>query len=196
MGERSTREAAIEAARELLVEEGFAELSMRRVASAVGVSAPALYRHFDSKQALVWAVVGQGYRVFIDTLAGALAADSPLERFRECGRCYFRFAREQPGYYMLIFGFTARDFGFRDIPDSVCQQGEVAFRMLVDRIRECIDAKLFVDESPQSLATFVWAETHGLASLRLAGRLVELDDAAFAQEVEHAIERLVRALRR
>lgn len=196
MDGRSTREAAIEAARELLVDEGFVQLSMRRVAGRVGVSAPALYRHFDSKEALVWAVVAQGYRVFIDYLAGALAADSPLERFRECGRCYFRFAREQSGYYALIFGFSERDFGFRDIPDSVCQQGDVAFQMLVDRIRECIDAKLFTDDPPQSLALFVWAETHGLASLRLAGRISQLPDGAFDAEVERAIERLVHALRR
>lgn len=56
MGEVSTRERALAAALELFGRRGYAGVSMNDIAQAVGVRAPSLYKHFDSKDAL-WAEV-------------------------------------------------------------------------------------------------------------------------------------------
>ena len=54
-----TEEAILEAARNVLAEGGVGALSMRSLAERVGVSATAIYHHFDGKDALVAQVVQQ-----------------------------------------------------------------------------------------------------------------------------------------
>jgi AcrR family transcriptional regulator len=191
----TTRDLALAAARRVILEEGLGALSMRRIAKEADVSAPALYRHFDSKEALAWIVVGEGFAFLVQYLSRALAAANPVERFVASGRAYLDFAREKPGYYTLVFGSTMRDLGNDCVPESTRTSGAAAFQMLIDRVRECMDAGVFEEEDARSVALFVWSEVHGLASLRLAGRLAELDDLAFEEERERCLGRIVRALR-
>lgn len=189
-----TKERALDAARKIILEEGLGALSMRRVAADVDVTAAALYRHFASKEALAWIVVGEGYAKLVQYLSRALLASTPVARFVESGRAYLDFAAEQPAYYTLVFGSTMRDLGNEAIPETTRARGAMAFQALVDRVRECMDAGDFVQDDPRSVALFVWSEVHGLASLRLARRLEELDAEAFVVERERCLARVVRAL--
>lgn len=54
--ERNTRDGIIDTALRLLEETGLPDLSMRRLASALGVQPSALYWHFENKQSLLAAV--------------------------------------------------------------------------------------------------------------------------------------------
>ncbi|ODT24983.1 TetR/AcrR family transcriptional regulator [Microbacterium sp. SCN 69-37] len=72
---RTTRERAkaeradalVEAAARLFAQHGFDGVSLEELGSAVGVSGPAVYRHFDSKRALLGAIL---LRASSDLLAG------------------------------------------------------------------------------------------------------------------------------
>jgi AcrR family transcriptional regulator len=69
-----TRDRLEKAAVRLFVEKGVAETSVRDIARAVDISEGALYRHFVSKDELVWAVFERHYVEFasrLDALAGA-----------------------------------------------------------------------------------------------------------------------------
>ena len=69
-----TRERIEKAAIRLFVEKGVAETSVRDIARAVDVSEGALYRHFVSKEELVWDVFERNYVAFagrLDALARA-----------------------------------------------------------------------------------------------------------------------------
>ena len=61
-GSRETETAILEAARNLLAEGGLDALSMRAVASQVGLSATAIYHWFEGKEDLVDRVVLHGFR--------------------------------------------------------------------------------------------------------------------------------------
>jgi AcrR family transcriptional regulator len=56
-----TRDRIEKAAIRLFVEQGVTETSVRDIARAVGLSEGALYRHFVSKEQLVWAVFERHY---------------------------------------------------------------------------------------------------------------------------------------
>jgi AcrR family transcriptional regulator len=69
-----TRDRIEKAAIRLFVEKGVTETSVRDIARAVGISEGALYRHFVSKDALVWAIFERHYVAFagrLDALAEA-----------------------------------------------------------------------------------------------------------------------------
>ena len=55
-----TRQSILEAARDLYAKEGVHALSMRKLADQVGISATAIYRHFDDKEHLILAAVLPG----------------------------------------------------------------------------------------------------------------------------------------
>ena len=101
--ERDTREAILESARDLLVQGGLESLSMRKVGQAAGVSATAIYRHFEDKDALLSAAVTRGAQIFGSYLMDALGEATPFARLRRMGRRYFDFALEHRHDYQLLF---------------------------------------------------------------------------------------------
>ena len=67
-----TRQRIEEAATKLFVARGITETSVRDITREVGISEGALYRHFESKDDLVWQTFEQGYTSFardLETLA-------------------------------------------------------------------------------------------------------------------------------
>src|SRR6476620_1916067 len=55
---RPTRERILVAAERLFAERGFANVSMPELAKASSITAGAIYKHFESKEALFFEVVG------------------------------------------------------------------------------------------------------------------------------------------
>jgi AcrR family transcriptional regulator len=99
------REALIEAGLAHLERADAATLSLRDLARRTGVSANAVYRHFDDKEALQAALAAEGFRRLLAAqIAAADARRSPRDTLLESGRAYLRFARSQPALYRLMFG--------------------------------------------------------------------------------------------
>ena len=96
------RDDILGAACDLLVTGGLDGLSMRKLAKQLGVTAPALYRHYESKETVLVDVVGEAFKVFAQYLHRALEGRTPVERFRLTGRSYLAFALEHPQYYALL----------------------------------------------------------------------------------------------
>lgn len=74
-----TRDRIEQAAVRLFVEKGVTETTIRDIARAVGLSEGALYRHFESKDELVWKAFERHYVAFGATLK-ALADREPTAR--------------------------------------------------------------------------------------------------------------------
>lgn len=142
---------------------------MRRLANELGVTAPALYRHYPAREALLRDVVSEAFKVFGAYLYRALEGSSPQERLRLTGAGYVAFALEHPRFYEVIHA-SPRLLGFADLPEAVSQAcGTKQF--LVDRVRECMDAGVLAQDDPEVVAAVIWAFSHGLVSLFLGGAL-------------------------
>ena len=76
----STERHILDAARDLYLEQGLQGLPMRKVADTVGISATAIYRHFDNRETLVLAICEEGFRRFGEYLYRGLRGETPLER--------------------------------------------------------------------------------------------------------------------
>src|SRR5512140_3277022 len=99
-----SRQAEIlEAARDLFLASGLSGVTMRRVASKVGVSATAIYRHYADKDDLLKAVVDLGRERFSTFLVRGLKGTTPRERLLLTGTGYLEFAFEQPHDYQIMF---------------------------------------------------------------------------------------------
>lgn len=150
---------------DLLAETGAEDsVSIRAVASRVGVSAPAVYLHFADKQALLDAVCDQVFeRLHEQLVAAAADAPHPFEALRRQGVAYVAFARANPEHYRIVMmrspGDTAQDASL-DIAAG-------AFGHLVTTVQECVAADVLRGD-PVTLALQLWAAAHGIASLLLS----------------------------
>lgn len=86
-----------------MVECGNADgISLRAVASALGVEAPSLYRYFPQKEALQLAVANEALQAMLAGLQTAAAIPDLEGRFRETAQAYLRFARERFALYSFL----------------------------------------------------------------------------------------------
>jgi len=195
-----TRALLVTAARDLFLEAGEPGFSLREVARRVGVSPAAVYRHFEGKEALIFAACTQGFAVFSSYLLRALSAATPLDRALAACEQYRAFGLENPLDYRFIFMSPAEQV-HQPKEHTEPARGEAVlpqhstFQFLVDRVRECMDAGVITRGDPEKTSLLVWAHLHGLVSLRLAGLLAPVgDERAFADMYRHSVAQLFRAL--
>src|SRR5690349_13051795 len=98
------RERLCEAAEKLFAEKGPDAVTMRQLASELGVSPMTPYRYFEDKDDILAAVRANGFNRFADALEAARAsAKSPRAIGAAVGEAYVTFAFEHPHTYKLMF---------------------------------------------------------------------------------------------
>src|SRR5262245_25435761 len=110
----ATRVRILSAARALCDEGGVDTLSMRRIAGAVGITAPALYRHFHDKDHLLDAIAEAGFELLDRQLATVRRARTPEGRIRGLLDRYLDFALIEPRLFEVMFLLPRR--GARRFP--------------------------------------------------------------------------------
>jgi AcrR family transcriptional regulator len=179
------------AAQELYLEEGIEGVSMRKVASRVGVSAPALYRYFRNKDELLDEIVTEGARILKEYLKPALAAETPYARLVNLTENYMRFALEQPKYF--DFAFLAPNPALKRLGDEIAKPEWDTFRLAMEQVAACMEQGVFRRDDPMTTAITIWAEVHGLVTLYRAGRFT-VDANMFRQAFRQCVDRLLRGL--
>jgi AcrR family transcriptional regulator len=193
-GGEQTKARLLAEARDLYLEQGFAHLSLREVARRAGVSAAAVYRHYDGKEALLREVCAAGLQIFYSYLVRALGAPTPKARMAASAEQYLRFGLENPRDYRVLFMDAAEGFA-KPRSASNPARPEPTFQFLVDRVRECMQAGLLREGDAEEVAAVIWAFVHGLVSLRLSGQMARAgSDAQFARFYQRATERFLAGL--
>jgi AcrR family transcriptional regulator len=147
-----------------------ADITLRGLAKAVGVSAMAPYAHFEDKAALFDAVAGAGFKALTEALDSANAVSDPPEaRLAALAHAYVGFGLARPALYRLMFGHRAT-------PASKATRaaGEEAF----SRLEATVAALAGPDRPARPAAEIAWAFVHGLTRLAHDGHLEAGDPMA------------------
>ena len=176
-----------DAAAKLFLEEGEAALSMRRLASEVGCSPMAPYRHFADKEALIAAIRTQAFNRLAETLDGV--ERNERHRAADIGDAYVRFARANPAAYKLMFDLGQPDAAaYPELAVAAARARE----SISGYVRELVEAGVLVGD-PVELGYVFWAAIHGLIVLDLAGRIPA--DRGFEALRRRTLGALMRGLR-
>src|SRR2546423_841925 len=94
----------MDAARELFVEEGFENVSMRRIAEKIEYSPTTIYLYFEDKLSLLYAICQETFAKLAKRLEahGRESAD-PVETLKKGCRAYIEFGLKHPNHYKLTF---------------------------------------------------------------------------------------------
>jgi AcrR family transcriptional regulator len=100
----ATRLEIVLAAWEVAREEGVAQLTLRQVATRVGMQPPSLYSHFDSKHAIYDAMFGQGWSAYLTACQEALPGlpSEPRARLRAIAHQFFDYSVADPAWFQLL----------------------------------------------------------------------------------------------
>lgn len=160
-------ERLVDEAGRILSAEGAAALSLRRLATATGTSTMAVYTRFGDKQGLLAAMYRAGFARLGAALSAAVdGVDDPLAALGELGLAYRRAALANPHLYDLMFGRPVAAFAPEPADREVA---DATYRPLVDAVQRCLDARALVGADAERIASYLWAVSHGMVSLELAG---------------------------
>ena len=173
------RAALIDTGMALIEQRDAEQLSLREVARLVGVSAPAVYRHFPDKAALIEALALEGLnRLGAAQMAAAARETSPVDAFNAIGRAYVRFAIAHPALFRMMMSFDPDAQHFAHIPAGAANPMKL--------LRETVASLAPPGTSSEMLRIVVlraWSQVHGLAMLMLDGQVPE-DDALIEGVIE------------
>jgi AcrR family transcriptional regulator len=156
---------------DLYLSKGLDGFSMRGLAKEVGVTAPALYRYYDGREAVLADVIRHAYRVFMSYLYRALEAPTPKERFMRAGEGYLDFALEHPRWYQIMFAGPERLGMAKKVPEDIEAMGCAIHQFWIDRVSECMRAGILVEGDPLQTSFTLWAHSHGMIHLFHQGHL-------------------------
>jgi AcrR family transcriptional regulator len=138
----ATRDEIVEAARTLLVQSGLEQVTLRGIAGELGMTAPALYRYFDSREALLEALIDALYDELADILLAVRDADAhaPLKaQFVTTSREFRRWALTHRPEFGLLFGAPLPGVAGKDVvtaPDRGMRFGQVWLELFAKLSRE------------------------------------------------------------
>ena len=165
-GGRDLRSELLRTSRELLDESGPSALSMREVARRAGCTHQAPYHYFANREAILAALVCEGFDELADRLAVAhdgLGSADLHAVLVASGNAYVEFALRRPGVFRVMFRPDVCD------PErfpEVVQAGQRARRELA-RLAKAVMG----DGAQVEAEVLIWSGVHGLASLILDGPL-------------------------
>jgi AcrR family transcriptional regulator len=175
----------VDEAGRLLARDGSAALTLRRLAAASGTSTMAVYTLYGDKQGLLAAMYRAGFeRLGAALRAAADAHGNPLDALVALGHAYRDTALANPHLYDLMFGAAVPGF----VPDEGGRAvADAAYQPLVDGVQRCLDAAQMTGTPAERIALHLWAVSHGMVSLELAGHLDAPDPgAAYTEALVYA----------
>ena len=180
-------------ATELYLSGGLEALSMRKLAARLGVTAPAIYRYYASKEEVLRDIVREAYRQSASYIYRALSAATPLERFRRAGEENLDFALTHPRWYEMMY-LSPERFGWSDYPPEVAAHAQATHQFWMDRVRECVEAGYLRAEADiRDVGMTMWAHSHGLITIYMRG-LLDLSEAEFREAYRASAGRMLLGL--
>lgn len=159
----TSRGHIIDVSRAIIEDEGVEQLTIRRIAETINRTQPAVYQHFGSKDAILAAVVVEGFTALFERLKRAARGENAS--LIALANAYVRFGMERPKLYEVMFvGPPAITFAD---PAATPMPAQVAFQILATAVGES-----GVEPAQVETATeVVWAALHGLVMLSITKRL-------------------------
>jgi AcrR family transcriptional regulator len=163
-----TRINILDASLQIVKEEGWAALSMRKIADAIEYTAPIIYEYFSNKEAILLELTRKGYLILAKDLCEAKAKHRlPAKQLEAMWEAYWNFAFANRELYQGMFGVTTNcacemvnNLEEADLPWDIITEVIGALMGIEDMESEIICKKYY---------TF-WSVVHGLISINLLAR--------------------------
>jgi AcrR family transcriptional regulator len=188
-----TAHRILAAARRLLDREGADAVTMRRIGSAVGITAMAIYRHYPDRAAVLNALADQGFAELAAALGSRRLPGAFEARLFKMAEVYVDHALAHPRLFELMF--LAPREGARRFPRDFKAGRSPTANATVAAIKEGMASGVLREDDPWEVTFELGALLDGLLMLYLGGR-VDTSAARFRAMCKRAVRRYLDGIRR
>ena len=182
----------LDTTRRMLVSEGYANLSMRKIAREIGYSATSIYLHFKNKDALFHALIDEGMNMLLRRQEDIAAryANRVSEKLKALCHGYIDFGLGVPEYYEIMF--LQHPKLSERFPIESFRRARKNLSLVRDTLDEGVRKEKFEVHDANATTNVIWASLHGAVSILLAKRLdIHVDQAQFVNDVVDQVLRSV-----
>jgi AcrR family transcriptional regulator len=168
------RKMILDASMKLFVEEGFENVSIRKIADLIEYSPTTVYLYFKDKNEILFNLHELGFQKMAEYNTSLWDIKNPLLRLHKMGENYIRFGLSNPEFYDLMFIQRAPMEALEKQKDCDWKSGDVALGKLKECLAECMERGLIARGDVNAVSMAIWAMVHGMVSLAIRDRFQKL----------------------
>ncbi len=185
------REAILSAALKLFSDEGYDNVTMRKIADKIEYSVGTIYLYFKDKGEIFYELHNRGFAEFYKRQLSVQRIKDPIERLKAHGEAYIQFAMEYPEYYDVMF--ISRTPAKEIKKSEHWEEGERTYEILKLNIKQAMEAGYFKNVDLDVAAFSLWSFVHGISALFVRERLSMMPTEFLKPLITKALEFLGRA---
>jgi len=164
------RKLILDASIKLFIEEGFGNVTIRKIADLIEYSPTTVYLYFKDKDEILTALHDMGFQKLLEFNHNLASINNPLLRLHKMGENYINFGMENPEFYNLMF---IMDEPMKVIDKTGCgwEPGDTAINALKATVAECMEKNYLIGSDSHLVSLSVWSFVHGLVSLAIRDRM-------------------------
>ncbi|HUQ64894.1 MAG TPA: TetR/AcrR family transcriptional regulator [Flavitalea sp.] len=158
------RTSILNAAWQIVAEDGWQALSIRKIAEAIEYSVPVIYDHFANKEGILLEFTRQGFRMLNEEMTKAKKrSTNPEKQIEAMAYSYWEFAFEHRAYYQVMYGLGMPSC------ETVSQISELSLftTLIIQPIKDVIAESNNKNTDPMLKLHTFWSMLHGLISINM-----------------------------
>jgi AcrR family transcriptional regulator len=181
------RQEIFDAASELFALEGYANVSMRKIAERIEYSPTTIYLYFKDKNELLKFICEETFAKLGDQIREISEPETDeIEALKKGLYAYVNFGLEHPNHYEVVFNMPIFNQPHDDEYKYEGSMGQRTFDYLRSQVSNCVAAGKLKKGDVDAMSQMLWAGIHGVVSLlnnhldfpfvekdKLVGELVE-----------------------
>jgi AcrR family transcriptional regulator len=189
---KNTADRIARVALAILEQEGPEAVSMRRVASAVGITPMAIYHHFSDREALLNTVTDREFAKLLSHIQAHPLNGSLENRVIAVMEGYVDYSFKQPRVFDYVFSRVRSDA--RKYPQDFRARRSPTLNPIADMLAGEMEKGLLKQDDVWEVAFALWAHIHGYVMLYRAGR-IDLSEKEFRKLLHRSLRRFLHGLK-
>ncbi|HYP28139.1 MAG TPA: TetR/AcrR family transcriptional regulator [Blastocatellia bacterium] len=160
------RQEILDAARDLFVNEGYENVSMRRIAEKIEYSPTTIYLYFQDKSELLFNICEETFARLSNRLEEITKeGDDPIYCLKRGLHAYVEFGLQYPNHYKVTFLNHPTQSVDKERYLQEGAMGMNAYNHLRLGVERCVEANLFRETNIDLLSQSLWAAAHGVTAI-------------------------------
>ncbi len=181
---KEMRRNILDTAMALFIEEGYDQVSIRRIAEKIEYSPATIYLYFKDRNEILYCLHEEGFHELLRLQQEVMNIGDPILRLLKLGEVYVQFAMENREYYNLMFIMK----GPMHKVEKEWDCGFGAFNNLRKTVQDCKDVDYIKYANVDVVAFSMWAHMHGMCSLIIRDRLPMFDESQLSDLIKGVFE--------
>ncbi|MCT1532762.1 MULTISPECIES: TetR/AcrR family transcriptional regulator [Sphingobacterium] len=184
------KQQIISCSREIVENEGWNALSIRKIADAIEYSVPVIYKHFENKEAISTFFVQEGFQNLHKELEEQIDDSKEVsDKLGQLAKAYWLFAVKYPKHYEIMFGLGIPTCEKTNESENIKKVSNKMLGLIEEAI--ALSGKTHIDKYLK-LKT-LWSILHGIVAIELLS-LNSRDNICPSEVLKDAIDGYIKSI--